>query len=81
MGALNAFTEIYAMAATKYAQGGPFIEVAGHSVGVTKLSGFYLYKTFEQGDYGMASAMSFLLLIVAFVISVVNARLLKPEVH
>lgn len=79
MGSLNAFTEIYAMAATKYAQGGPFVEVAGHSVGVTKVSGFYLYKTFEQGDYGMASAMSFLLLVVAFVISMVNARLLKPE--
>jgi ABC-type sugar transport system permease subunit len=81
MGALNAFTEIYAMAATKYAQGGPYIDVAGHSVGVTKVSGFYLYKTFEQGDYGMAAAMSFLLLIVAFVISAINAKLLRTEEH
>lgn len=79
MGALNAFTEIYAMAATKYAQGGPFIDAFGHTVGVTKVSGFYLYKTFEQGDYGRAAAMSFLLLIVAFTISVVNARLLRSE--
>ena len=81
MGALNAFTEIYAMAATKYAQGGPYVDVGGHSVGVTKVSGFYLYKTFEQGDYGMAAAMSFLLLIVAFVISALNAKLLKTEEH
>lgn len=79
MGALNAFTEIYAMAATKYAQGGPFIDSFGHTVGVTKVSGFYLYKTFEQGDYGRAAAMSFLLLIVAFTISVFNARLLRSE--
>ena len=79
MGALNAFTEIYAMAATKYAQGGPFIDSFGHTVGVTKVSGFYLYKTFEQGDYGRAAAMSFLLLIVAFTISVLNARLLRSE--
>ena len=79
MGALNAFTEIYAMVATKYAQGGPFIDSFGHTVGVTKVSGFYLYKTFEQGDYGRAAAMSFLLLIVAFTISVLNARLLRSE--
>lgn len=79
MGALNAFTEIYAMAATKYAQGGPFIDAFGHTVGVTKVSGFYLYKTFEQGDYGRAAAMSFLLLIVAFTISIMNARLLRSE--
>lgn len=79
MGALNAFTEIYAMAATKYAQGGPYIDAFGHTVGVTKVSGFYLYKTFEQGEYGRAAAMSFLLLIVAFVISVFNARALKSE--
>ena len=79
MGALNAFTEIYAMAATKYAQGGPFIDSFGHTVGVTKVSGFYLYKTFEQGDYGRAAAMSFLLLIVAFTISIMNARLLRSE--
>lgn len=79
MGALNAFTEIYAMAATKYAQGGPYIDAFGHTVGVTKVSGFYLYKTFEQGDYGRAAAMSFLLLIVAFVISALNARLLRSE--
>ena len=79
MGALNAFTEIYAMTATKYAQGGPYVESFGHSVGVTKVSGFYLYKIFEQGDYGKAAAMSFLLLVVAFVISVVNARALRTE--
>jgi ABC-type sugar transport system permease subunit len=79
MGALNAFTEIYAMTATKYAQGGPYIESFGHTVGVTKVSGFYLYKTFEQGDYGRAAAMSFLLLIVAFVISALNARVLRSE--
>lgn len=79
MGALNAFTEIYAMSATKYSQGGPYIESFGHTVGVTKVSGFYLYKTFEQGEYGRAAAMSFLLLIVAFVISVVNQRLLRTD--
>jgi multiple sugar transport system permease protein len=79
MGALNAFTEIYAMSATKYAQGGPFVDVAGHTVGVTKVSGFYLYKTFEQGEYGMAAAMSFLLLIFALVVSGLNARIFRAE--
>ena len=55
------------------------VDAFGHTVGVTKVSGFYLYKTFEQGDYGRAAAMSFLLLIVAFTISVLNARLLRSE--
>jgi multiple sugar transport system permease protein len=79
MGALNAFTEIYAMSATKYAQGGPFVDVAGYTVGVTKVSGFYLYKIFEQGEYGLAAAMSFLLLIFALVVSALNARIFRAE--
>lgn len=80
MSALNAFTELYAMASSKYGgYGGPFINVGGNSLGSTTLSGLYLYLIFERGEYGKAAAFSYLLMIVALIISFANMKLLKAE--
>ncbi len=80
MSALNAFTEIYAMASSKYGGfGGPYIEFQGQSVGATSLSGLYLYQLFERAEYGKTAAFSYLLMIIALIISFANAKLLKVE--
>jgi ABC-type sugar transport system permease subunit len=76
MGALNGFTEIYAMT---NASGGPQAVVAGETVGATRISGFYLYQIFIEGRYGVAAAMSYLLFIVAAVVSFINFKLFSPE--
>lgn len=80
MSALNAFTEVYAMASSKYGGfGGPYIPFGGESVGATSLSGLYLYQLFERAEYGKTAAFSYLLMIVALIISFANAKLLKVE--
>jgi ABC-type sugar transport system permease subunit len=79
MNALNAFTEIFAMASTKYGYGGPYFQLGGESLGATSLSGLYLYLTFERGEYGKAAAFSYLLMLVALIISFFNMKLLKAE--
>ncbi|MCS6886549.1 MAG: sugar ABC transporter permease [Acidobacteriota bacterium] len=79
MNALNAFTEVYAMASTKYGYGGPFIKFGNESVGATSLSGLYLYLIFERGEYGKAAAFSYLLMIFALIISFINQRFLRTE--
>lgn len=80
MSALNAFTEIYAMASSKYGGfGGPYIQFQGQSVGATSLSGLYLYQLFERAEYGKTAAFSYLLMIIALIISFANAKLLKVE--
>lgn len=43
------------------------------------VSGFYLYKTFERGEYGYAAAIAFVLMGVALLISTVNMRLMRQE--
>lgn len=69
IGCLNAFTEIFAMTNNT---GGPSLEFAGETVRVAKISGYYLYRTFDDGFYGKAAAVSFLLLGIAVLISVTN---------
>ncbi len=76
LASLNAFTEIYAMT---NASGGPITQVFGRTVGATKLSGFYLFKTFERGQYGYAAAISYLLLVIAMVISFINIKVLQEK--
>jgi len=61
---LNAFTEIYAMTS-----GGPQISVMGKAVGSTSVSGYYLYKQFEAGEYGYAAAISFVLLLITLTLT------------
>jgi|GEM_PF-252559 len=36
------------------------------------VSGFYLFKTFERGDYGYAAAIAFVLMAIALIISAIN---------
>lgn len=67
--ALNAFAEIYAMTA-----GGPYISVGGNTYGATKLSGYYLFRTFEGARYGYAAAISYILLIITLIISTINMK-------
>lgn len=43
------------------------------------VSGFYLFKTFERGDYGYAAAIAFVLMGVALLISAVNMRMMRQE--
>ncbi|MFC1743065.1 carbohydrate ABC transporter permease [Candidatus Riflebacteria bacterium] len=74
IGALNAFTEIYAMT-----QGGPNIVVGGYSLGATQLTGYYLFKTFDNGDYGYAAAISYVLLGITLSISYMNMMLYSKE--
>ncbi len=64
--ALNAFTEIYAMTENT---GGPTIEFAEETVRVANLSGYFLYRNFEDGFYGRAAAISFILLVIGATIS------------
>ncbi len=76
IGTLNAFTEIYAMTNDT---GGPAISVMGESVKVAKLSGYHLFRTFKSGFYGKAAAISYILLIIAAIISIINAKFIKVE--
>lgn len=73
-GALNAFTEIYAMT-----KGGPIVNMGGEALGATKLTGYYLFTKWEQSEYGYAAAISYALLVLTLIISVVNARLFRSE--
>lgn len=75
LGSLNAFTEIYAMTSG----GGPSTSVAGHTVGASRISGYYLFREFEDGQYGYAAAVSYVLLVVAIVVSVINLKFFQPK--
>ena len=74
IGALNAFSEIYAMTG-----GGPQMVVAGKTVGATNVSGYYLFRQFERMNYGDAAAISYFLLVITMVISYINVKLLHKK--
>ncbi|HBC74677.1 MAG: hypothetical protein A2008_09010 [Candidatus Wallbacteria bacterium GWC2_49_35] len=74
IGALNAFTEIYAMT-----KGGPIMTVFGKSLGATKLTGYYLFTKWEQSEFGYAAAMSYALLVLTIIISKIQEKVLSPE--
>jgi ABC-type sugar transport system permease subunit len=76
MGILNAFTEFYALT---NATGGTTIQVFGDTVQVARVAGFHLYRFFNEQQYGHAAAMSFLLLILALVITFLNFRFLGEK--
>jgi ABC-type sugar transport system permease subunit len=74
--ALNAFVDVYAMTS-----GGPNVDVGGKALGVTWVTGYYVFDTFyTQWRLGYAAAMSYVLLALAIVISLVNRRFLRSEV-
>lgn len=73
--ALNAFVEVYAMTA-----GGPSVDVGGRAYGSTWVTGYYLFDTFYvKLKLGYAAAMSYILLAIAVVVSMVNLRVLRPK--
>ena len=76
IGALNAFAEVYAMTG-----GGPNVDVGGRALGATWVTGYYVFDTFyTQFKLGYAAAMSYVLLALTLIISVVNRRFLRAEV-
>ncbi|MDD5090560.1 MAG: sugar ABC transporter permease [Candidatus Wallbacteria bacterium] len=75
MAALNTFTEIYAMTDN----GGPVVLFGKHTLGATKLTGYYLFSKWENHQYGYAAAMSYVLLVVTVAISLFNSWLLRRK--
>jgi ABC-type sugar transport system permease subunit len=76
IGALNAFAEVYAMTG-----GGPNVDVGGRALGATWVTGYYVFDTFyTQFKLGYAAAMSYVLLALTLIISLVNRRFLRSEV-
>jgi len=72
---LNAFTEIYAMT-----QGGPYVvEFMGGIQGATRVSGYYLFEKWDTMQYGYAAAVSYVLLFITLVISLVNAKIMRNK--
>lgn len=76
VGALNAFAEIFAMTD---ATGGTSMQVGGHTLQSARISGFYLFQIFSASRYGEAAAMSFFLLAIAVVISVISYKVTNPR--
>ena len=76
MACLNAFSEIYAMTNST---GGPTTQLIGTTVRTANLSGFYLFTNFQRGQYGYAAALSFVLLVIALLVSTVSLRVLKAD--
>lgn len=76
IGALNAFVEVYAMTS-----GGPNVDVGGRALGATWVTGYYVFDTFyNQFRLGYAAAMSYVLLALTLIISLINRRFLRAEV-
>ena len=74
--ALNAFAEVYAMTS-----GGPNVDVGGRALGATWVTGYYVFDTFyTQFRLGYAAAMSYVLLALTLIVSVVNRKFLSAEV-
>lgn len=77
IGALNAFSEIYAM--TDDTGGTSVMQVGGATLTSARISGYHLYKVFDQSMYGMAAAISFFLLFFALVVSMINLLIIRPR--
>lgn len=78
MATLNAFSEIYAMT---NATGGSAVEIFGQTVHSAKISGYYLFQKFENGQYGEAAAISYILFVFALFISWSHAKCLGIFAH
>lgn len=74
IGALNSFTEIYAMTSGK-----PNVVVFGRTMEATRVAGYYLFRQWDRMNYGYAAAMSYFLLLITLVVSYINAKILKPS--
>ncbi|GEM_PF-813675 len=74
VGAFSAFAEIYALTG-----GGPFEFVNGTAVGFTTTIGYYLYRLWEEAQFGKATAMSFILLLIVIAVTKIVYSLLPKE--
>jgi len=74
IGALNSFTEIYAMT-----QGKPNVVVFGKTMEATRVAGYYLFRQWDRMNYGYAAAMSYILLFITLGVSYINAKVLKSS--
>jgi len=78
VGSLNAFAEIFALTdntggvSFKLGESGPILKSAN-------ISGYHLYKTFDQFNYGQAAAISFMLLFLAIIIGLINWMILGEK--
>lgn len=73
---LNAFAEIYGMTDNT---GGTSVVIADQTLQSARISGYHLFRVFDQSMYGRAAAISFVLLIIAVSISFVSYKLLNPR--
>ncbi len=76
VGALNAFAEIYALTDDT---GGTSLEIGDTTLRSANVSGYHLFKVFNESMYGEAAAISFVLLAIAIVIAWINFRVLNPR--
>ena len=74
IGSLNAFSEIYVMTG-----GGPSTQFLGRTMEATRVTGYYLFKTWERMDYGYAAAISYVLLIITLIVSFIYAKIMRPK--
>ncbi|MCC6547216.1 sugar ABC transporter permease [Candidatus Sumerlaeota bacterium] len=76
VGTLNAFSEIYALTNDT---GGTSINAGNLTLQTARISGYHLYKVFSQAMYGEAAAISFVLLVVALVLSFLSYKFLNVK--
>ncbi|MEO8377173.1 MAG: sugar ABC transporter permease [Candidatus Sumerlaeota bacterium] len=76
VGTLNAFSEIYALTNDT---GGTSIDTGGMTLQTARISGYHLYKVFSQSMYGEAAAISFVLLVIALVLSFFSYKFLNVK--
>lgn len=69
VGALNAFAEIYALTNDT---GGVAFQLGDTTLSSSRISGYHLYKVFDNFNYGQAAAISFVLLAMAIAIAGIN---------
>lgn len=74
IGALNAFTEFFALTS-----GGPATMLGGEPISATKITGYYIFQKFQQQRYGYSAAMSYFLLAFALIVSWVNYKFLRAK--
>lgn len=76
VGVLNGFTEFYALT---NATGGPAFSFFGETVQAARVSGFHMFRYFDESFYGHAAAMSFLMLGLALIVAGINWKFLGRE--
>jgi ABC-type sugar transport system permease subunit len=76
VGSLNAFAEIFGMTE---ATGGSSVLIAGQTLQSARISAFHLFMLFNESSYGEAAAVSFVLLVIALIVSGINFKLLAPK--